>query len=441
MPARPSITPPPPQTAKIQLPHPTTPAHAFNPPYDAKAVTQPGGSKMFSHADGRHWEVNRDGHLTHFSKPGTEARFAENGRVVQAHVVRPDHSEITVKSKAYGQRYEVVRPDHTRFVGYGARRGYMERPITARPGYVSRTYVVGKRTYARVYQAAKYRNVVYYRYMPAYHYSPAYYQWADDPWSSPMASAWDWGQDQWSSFWNSYFSPDPSYPNASAWLTDYMLGENLRQAYDDRQAASADDQSPAPPPAAAGTPPALTPAIKQELAGEVRQQLAAERAAASQPAPALPKPGSDQPPPALDPKIKTFVVSQAVEMDTGGQSCQLTPGDVILRTSDLPVEQTKVSVMAISSKPGSCAVSTKGLLEIADLQEMYNDFREHIDDGLKLLADKQGKDGVPAGPAADPRQVPAGTAVPDLYAETELTQQQKTAEQTITDVELASAGT
>jgi hypothetical protein len=79
-------------------------------------------------------------------------------------------------------------------------------------------------------------------------------------------------------------------------------------------------------------------------------------------------------------------------------------------------------------------------LEIAELQEMYNDFHERIDGGLKVLADKQGKNGVPAGPAADQRQVPAGTAAPDLYAETELTNQQQTAVQTISDIELASAG-
>ena len=412
-------------------------------------VTQPGGGKIFSHEDGRKWEVNRDGQLAHFSRPGTEARFA-NGGLMQAHFVRPDHSEITVRNRPYGQRYEVVRPDHTRVVGLGARRGYVERPVVARPGYVSRTYVVGKRTYVQVYQKINYRNAVYYRYVPAYYYSPGYYQWATNPWAGPMQ--YTWGDDQWSAFWNNYFTPSPAYPDASQWLTDYQLGENLRVAYDDQQAANPDEQAPAPPSPPASAPPSppgaqnaaptLTPAIKQAVAEEIRQEVVAEGAAAAQPASAPePQPAGEQLPPALDPKIRTFIVSQGVELDVAGQACPLTPGDVIVRNSDAPVEESKVSVMVIASKPGSCAVSSTGLLEIADLQEMYNDFREHIDAGLKLLAEKQGKGGVPAGPAADPRQVAVGTAVPDLYAETELTKQQQAATQATTELQQAAAGT
>ncbi len=395
---------------------------------------------MFTHADGRKWEVNRDGHLTHFSRPGTEARFADNGKLVQAHVVRPDRSEITVRGN---HRYEVARPDHTRFVGVGAHRSYMERPVANRPGYVSRTYVVGKQTYARVYQRAVYQNVAYYRYVPGFYFNPNYYGWIVDPWASPMSYAWDWYGDNWYNFWNSYFSPYPTYPDASLWLTDYTLAQNLQQAYDNQTAAGPDDQPPAAAPTADNAQPRLiTPAIKQALADEIRQQVEAERAAAAQPAAAtaVPPPPKDQPPPALDPKIRTFVVSQPVELDGAGNGCPLTPGDVIVRAGDTPVEQTKVSVMVISSKPGSCAVSTTGLLQVAELQEMYNDFRERIDDGLKLLADKQGKNGVPAGPAAETRPVAAGTAVPDLYAETELTQQQQAANQAEREIEKAAAG-
>lgn len=443
MPARPSVTTPPSESAKVQRPV-AMPVRSFSPPKDVKMVTQPGGNNMFSHADGRKWEVNKDGQLTHFSKPGTEARFAD-GKLTQAHFVRPDHSEITVKNRVYGQRYEVVRPDHTRVVGIGARRGFLERPVPTRPGYVSRTYVAGQRTYVRVYRTSTYRGVVYYNYVPAYYYNPVYYGWITDPWNSPMAYVWNWSNDQWASFWSSYFTPSPSYPNASLWLTDYALAENLRLAYADQQAASSDDQSaaPSPAPAATSVPPTLTPAIKQQLADEVRQQVEAERIAASQLTSISepPRPADDQPPPALDPEIRTFDVSQAVELDTGGQGCQLTPGDVIARTSDTPVEQTKVSVTVISSKPGSCAVSTAGLLEIADLQEMYNDFRERIDDGMNLLGGAQGKDGVPAGPAAAPRPVAAGTAAPDLYAETELTRQQQVAMQAAAEVQQAASGT
>jgi hypothetical protein len=418
------------------------PVHPFKPPHDAKVVQRPDGGRMFSHADGRKWEVNRDGHLTHFSGPGRDARFSDNGRLVQAHVVRPDRSEMTVRNRAYGQRYEVVRPDHARVVGYGPRRGFVERPVPSRPGYVSRTYVVGKRSYTHVYRTATYRNVVYYNYVPAYSYQPGYYQWLLDSWTPPPA--FNWGADP--GAFGPYFAPEPTYPDASLWLTDDLLAEDLKDASENRPDAA--DSSPAPPrptdtaggapPVAPSATPSVTLEMKKALAEEVRQEIEAEQAAAAEPASSTSgSPRADnQPPPALDPKIRTFVVSQDIELEGSGPACPLTSGDIIVRTSDTPVEQTKVPVTVLSSKRGDCpASSTTGLVEIAELQEMYNDFRERIDSGLKTLAEKQGTGGLPAGPAASPREVPAGTAVPDLYAESELTRQQQGATQTAAELQ------
>lgn len=389
---------------------------------------------MFSHADGRKWEVNRDGQVTHFSRPGTDARFFDNGKLVQAHVVRADHSEMTVRNRVYGQRYEVVRPDHVRVVGYDVRRGFVERPVASRPGYVSRTYVVGRRSYAHVYRTYAYRNAVYYNYVPAYRFQPNYYGWVLDPWTSPVAYAWAWGMDPWVGFFGPYFAPEPAYSTASLWLTDYVLAEDLRLAYENRADAADPSQAASPPTVAEDrATPTLNSTLKMAIAEEVQQEVQVERAAAAQPyasLPDLPRPADDRPPPALDPKIRTFVVSQDLELDVNGQACRLTPGDVIARTSETPVEQTKVPVKVLSSKRGNCpANSSTGLVEIADLQEMYNDFRERIDAGLKTLAEKQGTSGLPAGPAANPREIAAGTAVADLYAESEILKQQQAASQ------------
>src|SRR6202042_1670230 len=46
-------------------------------------------------------------------------------------------------------------------------------------------------------------------------------------------------------------------------------------------------------------------------------------------------------------------------------------------------------------------------LEVATLQEMHNHFREQMDDGQKVEAENEGKNGLPAGPAA------GGTATAD----------------------------
>ncbi len=396
---------------------------------------------MFSHEDGRKWEVSRDGHLTHFSQPGIDARFSDQGRLVRAHVVRPDHSEMTVTHQAYGRRYEFVRPDHARVIGYGPRRGFVERPIAARPGYVTRTYVAGRRTYAAVYRRATYRNMAYYRYVPARYYGPAYYTWATNPWASP--AAYNWSPDDCSNFFAKYFTPDATYPSAAQWLTDNTLGENLKDAYEDR--AQGED-APAPPPAQAAqnTPPAVTPTLKRAIAEEVQQVVEAEQAAAAEPEPSAPstaRAAADELPPALDPKFRTFVVSQNVELDFAGQSCPLTPGDIIVRTSETPVEQTKVPVMVASSKPGSCpASSNTALMEIAELQEMYNAFREKVGSGLQTLAEKQGKGGIPPAPPPNPHEVVVGTAVPDLYAESEVQSQQQAALRTETEIEQDAAG-
>ena len=87
-----------------------------------------------------HYATDRNGHLASYSRPGAEARFANNGRVSSAHFTRPDRSQVYVNRGPRGERTVItVRPDRTRVVSYGPRYGYYERPLGSRPGYVSRT--------------------------------------------------------------------------------------------------------------------------------------------------------------------------------------------------------------------------------------------------------------------------------------------------------------
>ena len=322
-----------------------------------------------------------------------------------------------------GRVVETGRPG-ARVVSYGARRGFVERGIPGRPGYISRTYVVGGRSYARVYGESRYRGVVYYNYVPAVYYGPRFYSWALNPWAAPVAYGWGGGMvAPWFGFYAGYFTPSPVYASPDLWLTDYVISENLRLSYESQQAGN-DGQAP-PPQSDAQPAAALSPEMKAAIANEVKQQLAAEQAAAAQPAASIQPQsaaGSEQLPPALSQKF--FVVSSNLDITAAaGQACSLTPGDIIQRTGKEVMPDGGVAVEVVSSKPGDCAADFDGSVQVSDLQEMHNQFREQLDSGLKMLADNQTKR-FPDGPPAAARPVADGTADPIPNAEAQLVSQE-----------------
>jgi hypothetical protein len=321
-----------------------------------------------------------------------------------------------------GRIVETGRPG-ARVVSYGPHRGFVER--TVRPGYISRTYVRGGRSYARVYREYRYHNVVYYRYVPAFYYGPRFYAWAVTPWGGPVRYAW-FGlatPAPWFGFYAGYFTPYPVYASPDLWLTDYLLAENLRLAYENRQADNG-DQAPPPQTDAQPAASALSPEMKALIADEVRQQLAAEKAAAVQPtssSPQQPATGGEQPPPVLTQRY--FVVSSNLDITTtAGQACSLTPGDIIKRKGTEVSADGGVAVEVDGSKPGDCAVDSEAAVQVADLQEMHNQFREQIDSGLKTLAENRAK-GLPGGPDATAHYIPEGNADPVPGAEAQLVAQ------------------
>ena len=120
----------------------------------------------------------------------------------------------------------------------------------------------------------------------------------------------------------------------------------------------------------------------------------------------------DQVPAALDPKIRIFVVSSDEDLTTSdGTECALTAGDVISRTGDTPDDDNMVDAVVKSSKKDECAIGATVGVAVDDLQEMHNQLRIQMDAGLKELADKQGKNGLPAAPDTKTQagEVPAPT--------------------------------
>jgi hypothetical protein len=436
--------------------------------------------------------------LTRFSQGDKTASFRPDGtvRTLQS-------GGMTINHGVHGARTVVTeRADHSRLVNLGAHRGYVEHSFQ-RNGrvYARRTYVVGGRTYVNVYRTHYYRGGIYYGYVPVYYYHPAFYVWAYDPWAGPVYYRWGWFGDPWYRPYGYYFTPYPVYPSATFWLTDYLIAENLRLAYEDQAAADADAQTPAAEPqgetptgsvtlgpdlkqiiaedssaafwltdyfiaenllladenqAAAdavaqteaaepggGTPSdsvALSPEVKQMIAEEVKRQLGAERQAAATEGTAAQAPASQEIPEALDLNHRVFIVATNLDVTVGGESCALTPGDVITRQENTPGSDDAVGISVLSSKKTDCGSGSLTRVQVSDLQEMQNRFREQIDSGLKMLAENQGKGGLPRSPAAKPRLVAEGQAAPDLTAKGDLQQQQQDANKTESEVQQAARG-
>jgi hypothetical protein len=350
-----------------------------------------------------------------------------------------------------GSRFETRGPGGRRVVGFGHGRGFTERRFVNRGGhvYIQRTYVYGGRRYAYAYRSYSYRGVAYYGYAPAFYYHPVFYGWAYNPWAAPVYYNWGWAGNPWYASYGYYYQPYPVYPSASLWLTDYLLAENLRAAYDARAEANANamqqDASYSTNDNGGGGQVALSPEVKQMIADEVKRQLDAERNAAAQPAPAANQApaqnANNQPeetPAALDPNQRVFVVASNLDLVGDSGECSVTAGDVLVRSGD--PNGTKVGVSVVSSKKGDCAVGTGSDVEISDLQEMHNQFREKMDSGLKTLADNSGKNGLPKAPDTGTTAGEVPAPQPDADAGDELQNQQKDAESAEQDVQKGSPG-
>ena len=387
------------------------------------------------------------------TKSGTTAKFDRGGRVSTIHT----KSGMTINHGAHGERrFETRRPGGGRVVGYGHGRGFAEHGYYrgGRP-YMRRTYYYGGRRYAYAYRGYYYGGVAYYGYVPAVYYGPAYYGWAYNPWPAPVAYGWGWGAAPWYGYYGYYFAPAPVYPYPSLWLTDYLLAANLQAAYEAQAAANAENipadgfRQPAYGGGGDEAPAAMSAALKQEIAEEVKAQIAMEKEAAAHPepagnvssvAPSSEQTGPDETPAALDPAHRIFIVSQVISSSTDdGTDCSLSPGDVLKRVDDTPDADSNVKVLVASSQKNDCGAGSQVPVGVQDLQDMHNDFRAKINEGLGKLAENQGKNGIPSGPPAGAKPNPAGQAQPDLTVESDLKSQQDEAGQAEKEVQDAAS--
>jgi len=465
---------------------PTTPLAPARKPSNAPAstplvpvtATHPGGGKTLTTPAGNRLDYGKGGRLDSIvTNKGTEAHFDPHGKVS---AIKTASGMTIVHSPSGGRNIVTEHRDvrghlESRVVSTGPNRGFAEHAVQ-RGGheYLHRTYVREGRTYTTVSRGYYYHGSIYYHYVPAYYYAPAYYGWGYGPWGQPIAyTDWGWDGSPWYGSYGYYFAPYPVYPSAAFWLADYLIAENLKASYEaqaaanaaaanaDAAAANADAAAANANAAAAqqGSPggaAALTPEVKEMIAEEVKAQLAAEQAAAQLAAdqaaaqnasptglapPQQSIADSYRAPAALDPNRRVFLVSSHLEVSVKDQPCILRPGDVLNRTETVPDKDNTVAVYVLKSQRSDCAAGTTPRIQVADLQEMHNHFREQMDAGLKTLADNQGKNGLPSAPAAaSPRVNADGTATPDDAAAigAQLNQLQQEAEQAETEVQQAA---
>jgi hypothetical protein len=340
----------------------------------------------------------------------------------------------------------VERPDHSRIYGERGRPGYVQRPYSYHGrDFGRRSYYYHGHEYSRFYRGYGYRGLHLDVYAPGVYFAPGFYGWAYNPWAVPISFGWGWGGAPWFGYYGGYFAPYPVYPSAAFWLTDYLVAQDLQAAYAAHQEAGEVDGAQS---SAGSGGPALTPDVKQEIADEVKGQLALENQEAQQNAAQQDTdPGSSGIARMLaDGHKHVFVVGSALDVTDSSQAeCALSDGDVLALTSPPPADATTADLLVLASKGGNeCAKSNTVTVQLTDLQEMQNHMRELIDQGLQELQSKQGQGGIPqAPPSAQSQPAPAQYAEiappQDPNVQTEVQQQTQQADQAETDVSTDTA--
>ncbi len=341
---------------------------------------------------------------------GGEIHRAPSGAVRE---VRTPSGAIIHHEPSGVRRVEIVRPGgHVIVANATGRSGYIQRPLVSHGHtYVQRTYVYNGVAHAAIYRPWSHGGREYVIYMPRHYYHPTFYTYVYTPWAAPVTYSWGWHSRPWYGYYGGYFSPYPVYRSPAFWLADFILAATLEAAYISQNASAS-----APPVAySAG----LTPEVKDEIAREVKRQM--DQARADQ---AYAQSGGPTTPPAIfsanGPKV--FLVSSGVIGYANNQECPLSSGDVLalVQTPALGAEWAEVKVLASRS---SCPAGSYLSVRTMDLQEMQNQLRASVDQGMAKLQSDQGKSGIPSLPPQAVGTVNASYTndlVPDTNAQAEL---------------------
>lgn len=381
----------------------------FTPPANAQKSPMPNGGSRATTPDGKTFETDRNGHLSTYKAPGVQAHFNPAGKPDVVHHDEPGGGSTDIHVGPGGvRRVETLDKNQVRTVSFGPNRGYRERPLSNRPGYMQRTYYLGGRSYARVYRYGRFGYPVY---VPVYYYHPGFYVWVGNPWAAPVS--YGWGGGPWFGYYGGYFAPAPYYMGPGAWMADYMISQNLQAAY----AMQTDAGQPAAPAADEAAPAPIPADVRADYTREVQQQVQADQAQAASADGAAPAAGSgDEPLGALNPKFTLFSAFSDAKADANGQECDLTRGDFVRRIETTQDSNNTVGVTVVSAaQTGAthCPVGATVRVDVGVLQDWFNSFVENSEAALEAAAGNAGKNGMPAAPDAAHVANPDGQATPD----------------------------
>lgn len=386
---------------------------------------RPGGNVGSNPAGGRQFGNGGrpQGTTVVHTKGGGDVVRGANGSVREVHT---PGGAVIHHAPDGGRRVEVSRPGGRVVVASArGRSGYVQRPLVVNNrSFVQRTYVVHGVSYARVYRPYVWGGVSFHVYTPYRFYRPAFYSYVFSPWARPVYYGWGWNASPWFGFYGGWFTPYPVYASPSLWLTDYLIAQTLQDAYQARVDAAASVQAQN----YSATP--LTPDVKQAIADEVRRQLDQEKGGINS--------TTDGPPPLFSNNgTSVFVVSSALSVNSQAGECPVTEGDVLQMNGPPAQNSTYANVVVLASKGNDCRKGTTVSVALNDLQEMQNQMRATVDQGLGDLQSKQGQNGLPtlpAGAAAPPDNAFGNQVQPDANVQSELTQVASEADKAEQDV-------
>jgi hypothetical protein len=368
-----------------------------------------------------------------FARGDTSATFRQDGTFQTIHAGGLN----IIYGIGGNKRVEEVRSDRTRIVSYGAREGYVERPTNIN-GIVQRTYLEGGVLRTHIYQTYTYQGIVIHEYIPSVHYSPEFYDWATRPWPEPVSYSWGSGVRSLHVLSGSAITPYPVYRSPSQWLTDYILADYQRNAYDQQQQGAASELQPGTSNGdfVGGASPAAedqynTPQpqkYKQLVENQVNHQLETDAKDATT-SPAAAQPSAT--PSALDPTIVTFYVWKPLEVSSDGGECSLSRPDELLRGVPIARDATEARLIVSSTQRSDCPVNSWVTIPVAELQEMQNHFDETKAQGEEVLREQGNRGLLPAAPdlASQPSAAARGVKAPntaEVGSEIEKQQQKAT---------------
>ena len=293
----------------------------------------------------------------HIIGNGGAFRTRSDGRVSDLHDAQRG---MDVHNGLNGSRQvSITHADGSRMVFEQGRPGYAQRAYSFHgQDFGRRAYYYNGHEYTRYYRGYGYHGVFLNVYAPGFYYGPGFYGWAYHPWPGPIHYGWGWHGSPWYGYYGWYFAPYPEYIGASYWLTDYMIAQDLQENYAAQQAASDIGAAPAAPADGATE---LTPEVKQEIADEVKNELALENSEAQQAGQGQDvDPGSSGIARLLsDGRQHVFLAGTALDLvNSDGQECAISEGDVLLLKTPPPADSSSPTWLSWPARAARSAPST-----------------------------------------------------------------------------------